>query len=283
MNVLITGNLDDLRGDSAIYLLERSPSGSCTVYFSGTTGSLSSNQIINHASGIFTSSIGCMNWVESGDALIIKATDNSVPNFDLIIYHQYDYGDWQNITVGSSYAANKGIPIFTQHYKDSNQRFDSDNYYGFPTTFNIGYGNYLSGNSGSYGNQLEFYDSVIDSHAVTNNVLINGNNTGLPTTENNVYFDNYDVNSNQLNAVASVAAKYITIVNSLSASYSSNPNANNIYLNYIYSKSNFYYDIRQYLRKASSNYTSGWTPEQGYGIIQIQTATGSNSNMPNLL
>ena len=79
-NVLIQGNFDDIRGDIAIYLLERASSGSCNVWFSGTTGSLSGTQIINHTQGNFTASINQMGWNYTGNNLIINACNNTTPS-----------------------------------------------------------------------------------------------------------------------------------------------------------------------------------------------------------
>jgi hypothetical protein len=293
MNVLIIGNFDDLRGDSAIYLLERAKSGSCQVYFSGITGSISSSYIISHSQGNFTASINQLNWNDTPHNIIYSGSINSSPKFDAIIFQQYNYGDWQlNSIINSTLSASlKGIPVFTQHYTDSSSLFikTSSSFYGFAPTINVGWGNYVSSNSGSYGNELEFYDTVVDGNVLTASVLLYGDSVGLLQTEDRLYIDNNDVNANELNAVASVTAKYINLVNVLSSSYSNS--VNQIYS--VYANANqynnlattFYYDIRQYLRKVSSNYNitaSGWSSQQGYGMIQLQNYTGSNSSMPNL-
>ena len=293
MNILIIGNLDDLRGDSAIYLLERAPSASCQVYLSGITGSVSSSVIITHPQGNFTASINQMNWSDQPHGLIYSGSINTSPKFDAIIFHQQNYGDWQlNSIINSTLSASlQGIPVFTQHYNDTSSIFvkTSSSFYGFPPSINIGWGNYLSGNSGSYGNELEFYDTIIDGQVSTASVLLYGDTKGLLQTEDSFYINNNDVYTNELNAVASVTAKYIRLINSLSSSYTGDPNQ--IYSTYNNIGSNndlkirFYYDIRQYLRKASTNYnitSSGWTPSQSYGMIQIKNYTGSYSSMPSL-
>lgn len=297
LNTLIIGNYNDLRGDSAIYLLERAPSGSCNVYFSGTTGSLnsgsvlSSTPIISHPQGNFTASINQLNWNDTAANVIFSGSNNTSPVFDLIIYHQQDYGDWQNQSIlnAALSASLKGVPVFTQHYNDVNSVYSKTaSFYGFPSTINIGWGNYATGsNSGSYGNELEFYDTINDGKNITSSVLLYSDNKGLTQTENFIYIDNNDVNVNELNAVASVAAKYIKLVGALSSSYAANQNdISQIYANHTGYTVGFYYDLRQYLRQVSLNYNtgsvSGWSPTQGYGTIQIQTYTGSNSSMPDI-
>jgi len=173
LNTLIIGNYDDLRGDSAIYLLERAPSGSTNIYFSGTTGSLteatilSSAPIITHPDGDFTASINPLNWDDTPANLIYSGSQNG---FDLIIYHQQDYGDWQNqdIINATLSASNVGIPVFTQHYNDTNESYSKTaSFYGFPPTINVGWGEYQSGSLGSYGNELEIVDTVYDSFIAT--------------------------------------------------------------------------------------------------------------------
>jgi hypothetical protein len=282
MNVLIIGNYDDLRGDSAIYLLERAPSGSCSVYFSGTTGSLASNPIITHSSGNFTASIQQFNMTSSGDELIISASNMTSPMMDVIILHALD-GAWANYVTGSLYATTKGIPVFTQHYNDTNQIVKVSQFYGFSPTIDIGWGNYALGNSGSYGNELEFFDEINNATYLTASVLMYGDNTGLQTTENSLYLNTSDVNINELNAVSSVASKYIKLVQQLSSSYvQSNQDVKEIYSNYTNNRNKFYYDIRQYFRQVATNSASVWTPSQSYGLIQIKNATGSYNLMPDI-
>jgi hypothetical protein len=299
LNTLIIGNYDDLRGDSAIYLLERAPSGSTNIYFSGTTGSLtsasifSSTPVITHPEGDFTASINPLNWDDTPANLIYSGSQNG---FDLIIYHQQDYGDWQNqdIINATLSASNVGIPVFTQHYNDTNASYSKTaSFYGFPPTINVGWGNYTSGNSGSYGNELEFYDTINDGQILTSSILLYGDNTGLIQTENTIYIDNNDVNINELNSVASITSKYIKLVNVLSSSYisGSGMDGTNIYYNYYQYllhpsitqfRQKFNYDLRGYFQQVSSNSASTWTPEQSFGIVQIQNAVGSDALMPDI-
>ena len=284
LNTLIIGNYNDLRGDSAIYLLERAPSGSCSVYFSGITGSISSTHIISHPQGDFTSSINQLNWSDTPSNLIVSAANSSIP-FDLIIYHAQDYGDWSSIIDATLSASLKGIPVFTQHYNDTYQNITGSSFYGFPPSINVGWGNYISGNSGSFGNQLEFFDTINDGYALTSSTLLSGDTVGLLTTETAIYINQYDTPVNELNAVASVAAKYIKLVNALSSSYVSHgQDVSEIFTSYSSLRDRFYYDARQYLRQVSTQFNNGtgWTPSQSYGMIQLSNYSGSYSGMPDL-
>jgi hypothetical protein len=290
-NVLIYGNFDDIRGDTAIYLLERAQSGSCNVYFSGFTGSVSGKQIINHTQGNFTASIGQMRWTSRGNSLINQACLSTNPKFDLIIYPTLE-NDWVNFKNGSITASNYGIPLICPHYNDSFCSINTGSFYGFLPTIITGWGNYSTNNTASYGNQLEFFDTVIDGKSVSASILLYGDSKGLVQSENSSYLNTMDISTNELNAVSSVAAKYINLVQALSSSYVANSGNQNtqIYTNYVNYKisnnpkfrQNFYFDVRQYLREASTFSSSGWTPQQGFGMIQVQNYTGSSPLMPNL-
>jgi hypothetical protein len=288
-NVIIQGNYDDIRGDAVVYLLERAASGSCKVWVSGTTGSVSGNTIINHKQGNFTASVGQMGWNGSyGDDFINRVCNSSSPAFDIIIYPKLE-GDWTASISSSLTALSLGIPIFTPHYNDTSSfEFEVNNFYGFFPSFIAGWGNYLTGNSGSYGNQLEFIDSVIDGANLSQSILLYGDNKGLSTTENSIYFDNLDVSVNSLYAPVSLAAKYINLVQALSSSYNPNSVNTQIYSSYlaylnngiINSRKNFLFDLRQYLRQVSTS-GSNWSYQYGYGIAQILNYSGSNPSMPN--
>jgi hypothetical protein len=291
-NVIIQGNYDDIRGDAVVYLLERVASGSCKVWVSGTTGSVSGNTIINHKQGNFTASVGQMGWTGSyGDDFINRVCNSSSPAFDIIIYPKLE-GDWTASISSSLKALSLGIPIFTPHYNDTSLfKFEVNNFYGFFPSFIAGWGNYLTGNSGSCGNQLEFIDSVIDGANLSQSILLYGDNKGLITTENSLYLNNYDVSTNSLYAPVSLAAKYINLIQALSSSYASSDSNNyDIYTNYnnylisnnTLSRQYFNYDLRQYLREVSTFSSSIWTPQQGFGMAQIQNYTGSSNIMPNL-
>lgn len=268
-NILIIGNYDTAYSSSAITFLERAPSASCNIYFSGNTGSFG-NPIINHIDGNFTGSIFELKWPETYNDLIIKACNNATASFDLILLNEFN-GNWINYISGSIIATEYGIPVISPHYSDVKNQFEIGNFYGFSPTINIGWGNFNLKNSGSYGSELEFYDSSLHGKNLSNNNLI------INSSGSTVY-------SNELNAAASVAAKYINLFLALSSSYSSSNESNDeIYSSYkIGYKKQFYFDSRQYLRQISSNYTSSWSNSEGYGIIQLHNKTGSYNLMPNI-
>lgn len=277
LNILIIGNYDDLRGDSAEYLLDFAPTDSCVIYFSGTTGSFAS----------VGPKIKQLNWNDTPENLIYSASINDNPFIDAIIYHQQEYGDWQNQSIidATFSASNVGIPVFTQHYNDVKVSYEkTSSFYGFAPTINIGWGNYLTLNSGSYGNELEFYDTVEEGLFLTSSMILYGNKKGLLQTEGLKYLEYVSSNINELNAVASVAAKYVKLVQVLSSSYVDNGGYDDveIYTNYVNNRKQFYYDARQYLRQISTNSASIWTPEQSFGMIQLQNRTGSSPSMPDI-
>ena len=290
-NVLIYGNFDEIRGDTAIYLLERAVSGSCDVYFSGTTGSISGTQLINHPQGNFSASIKQMNWTSSGNSLIYDACSNSTPKFDLIVYPTLG-ADWCTFSDGAKSASQYGIPLICPHYSDTSSVFNNTGFYGFSPSIITGWGNYTSGNSGSFGNQLEFFDSVIDGANLSASTIISADTVGLIQTENYLYLDVSDIGTNELNAVAAVAAKYINLVQALSSSYVTNSGSNSTqiytnYKNYLLTgntqfRQSFAFDVRQYLRQSANLSSSGWSQTQGFGIIQLKNYTGSFAGMPDL-
>ena len=288
-NVIIHGNLDDIRGDSVVYFLERVPSGSCNIWVSGTTGSLSGNPIINHVDGDFTASISQMNWSDqensNGNQFFVDVYNSTNPSFDIVIYPSLEanWYNWIGTNSASQNLINSGIPIFISHYNDTQTNLNSGSFYGFHPCITIGWGNYLSGNSGSYGNQLEFFDTVIDGANLSQSILLYGDNKGLTTTEQSLYLNNYNLSVNSLYAPVSLAAKYVNLVQALSSSYDPTSINTQIYYNYdVNNRAKFIFDARQYLRQVSTYSSSGWTPTQGFGLAQIQNYTGSNFTMPNL-
>jgi hypothetical protein len=291
-NVLIHGNYSDIRGDAAIYMLERVRPNQCNIWFSGTTvGMPTSSVIISNALGNYTASINGLGWTGSGTDIINSACQSSSPKIDLIIYPELE-GDWSNWQNAAITASNYGIPVFTPHFSDTSSAFSVNQFYGFSPTVLVGWGNYLTKNSGSYGNQFEFFDTVLDGKTVSSSIVLQGNVSGLLQAENLNYFNNNEFSTNALFSPVSTAAKYINLCTALSASYSVNSGSQNvqIYTNYrdylntnnLQSRKQFNFDVRQYFRQISTVSSSGWTPQQGFGMIQISNYTGSAVGMQTL-
>lgn len=268
-NILITGDYNTTYSSSAITFLERIPSGSCNVYFSGTTGSFK-NPIINHIDGNFSGSIIPLNWSENYNDLMIKACINDTASFDLILLNEIN-GNWINYIDSYIITTEYGIPVISAHYNDTKNQIKIGNFYGFPPIVNIGWGNFNLNNSGSYGNELEFYDNPLHARNLYSNIaMIDSSGSKLPL--------------NELNSAATVAAKYLNLIIALSASYAaSTEKSSEIYSSYILeNKRQFYFDTRQYLRQISSRYTASWSSTEGYGIIQLHNKTGSYDLMPDI-
>jgi hypothetical protein len=259
--------------------------------YSVTTSSLAYQDLLNEGYISLNQHITSLGWSGNHSALLYTASISTAPSIDCIILHALN-GDWNNHIDGVLSASNVGIPVFTQHYNDVSQSVRVGEFYGFAPSMNIGWGGFTSNNSGSYGPELEFFDTAIEGSNLSASILLYGDSSGLLETENFIYLDNNDVGTNELNAVASTTGKYLNLIQALSSSFSTNVGGQNYnlytnYNNYLITnntqlRKQFNFDIRQYLRQASSFYSSSWTPTEGYGMIQIRNLAGSSQIMPNL-